>query len=48
MLDEFNKVSPNLEFKLEQEHKDTLHLLDIKIDRCNAESEWQFRFSLYK
>jgi hypothetical protein len=32
---------------LEQEQNNTLKVLDITINRCNVESEWQLRISLY-
>jgi hypothetical protein len=47
-LDEFNSISPYLEFTLEQVQNNTLNFLDITIKRCNAESEWQFILPMYR
>jgi len=48
ILDEFNSISPNLEFTLEQVQNNILNVLDITIKWCNAETEWQFIFSIYR
>ena len=47
-MDEFSNFSLNPDFKLEQEQNNTLNFLAITINRCNAESEWQFRFYIYR
>jgi hypothetical protein len=48
ILDEFNDVTPNLEFRPEKEQNNTLRFLGITRNRCNAGSEWKFRISLYR
>jgi len=48
ILDEIITFSQNIDFTLEKEQNDTLNFLDIKINRCNVKSEWQFRISLYR
>jgi hypothetical protein len=48
IMDEFINFSPNIDFTLEQEQNNTLNFLDMKINRCNVKSEWQFRISIYR
>jgi len=47
-MDEFNKFSLNLDFKLEQEQNNILNFLTITVNECNAKSDWQFRFYTYR
>jgi len=42
------KFFPNLGFTLEKEQNITLNLLDITINRNDAQSEWQFRISIFR
>jgi hypothetical protein len=46
LLEEFNSFSSNLDFTLEKEQNINLNILDITINRYNAQSEWQFRISI--
>jgi hypothetical protein len=47
-MDEFSSFSLNLDFKLEQEQNNTINFLTTIVNRRNAESEWQFRFYIYR
>ena len=44
ILDEFNSISPNLEFTLEQVQNNTLNFLDITIKLCNANQNGSLYF----
>ena len=47
-MNEFSNFSLNLDFKPEQEQNNTLNFLTIRLNRCNAGSELQFRFYIYR